>query len=716
MDGDFHVTKRINSLYILFFILVFISCRSGQFCENTVSVWNFHDEMSTKTSLKKFGDIPILPLHGTDLKASKVRGGDGFVAKFGKGYFDAGQGVNGISNLSGKSISILVRVKANRITGFTPILSKSGNDQSVAYSIALNPVDNDVWIETLMGSDEIAGAHLLKCKMSKEDITKWHDIILRFDGHISQLYVDGELRDDEVTVGNIRDWNVHPLIIGAADNKSMNFKGVFDGEIDYVALFNRCLSDNEIMKYSAVKTLKDSRPVYYSETYRPQFHFSAKKNWINDPNGLVFYDGVYHLFFQYMPPHRPGAYKDWGHAVSTDLVHWTQIPNHITPHIVWGGCWSGSAVVDNNNSSGFQVGEKKAIVAFITTGGVPSDGIGPLCTQCLAYSTDGGMTFSYYDQNPVIKNINMYNRDPKVAWDNVNKLWVMSLYLDKGSEYGIFTSDNLKNWKQVSTFVLEGASECPGFEPMPVDNNTSNMKWIFWGANGKYQIGSFDGIKFHPETGVLQMDYGKNFYAGQTWSDLNDGRFIYVAWMPTNRYPGMPFEQQLSFPNEFILKSTANGLKLYRMPIREISKLYDKSYKWDNLSVKTGDNFLKDLDGDLYDMQFVIDMTTVHPFDIDIRGANIHFDPVTKKIICKGPTVKESVQDLGNAPLNIIDGKLNLRILVDRTSIEIFGNNGEMAITSNFMPSVSNHSYAFRSNEIKIKKAEVYSLKSAWTK
>ena len=261
MDGDFYVTKRINSLYILFFILVFISCRSGQFCDNTVSVWNFHDEMSTKTSLKTFGDIPILPLHGTDLKASKVRGGDGFVAKFGKGYFDAGQGVNGILNLSGKSISILVRVKANRITGFTPILSKSGNDQSVAYSIALNPVDNDVWIETLMGSDEIAGAHLLKCKMSKEDITKWHDIILRFDGHISQLYVDGELRDDEVTVGSIRNWNAHPLIIGTADNKSMNSKGVFDGEIDYVALFNRCLSDNEIMTFGEAESIKPNKSV-----------------------------------------------------------------------------------------------------------------------------------------------------------------------------------------------------------------------------------------------------------------------------------------------------------------------------------------------------------------------------------------------------------------------------------------------------------------------
>ena len=702
-------------------VLAISSFRHVKFCENAVAVWNFHDLNNGKYSDSPFkivGNVTVVSLKGDELKASRERGGDGCAVSLGNGYLDAGQGVNGELKLSGRHISVLVRVKANQINGYTSILSKSGNDQSIAYSLAMTPAGSDVQIETLMGSDDIAGAQLLKCRIPKEDIVKWHDIILRFNGHISQLYVDGKLRDETFTVGSIRDWNEQPLIIGTrTEDKSANSESVFNGEIDHIALFERYLSDSEVMKYSAVKKLEDCRPdELYDETYRPQFHFSAKENWINDPNGLVYYDGTYHLFFQYLPPHRLGEYKDWGHAVSSDLVHWKETLNHIPPHIVWGGCLSGSAVVDNNNSAGFQNGEKKTIVAFITNGGEPSNGIGPLFTQCIAYSTDGGMTFNYYDQNPVVKTINMYNRDPKVVWDDEHSTWVMTIYLDRQSEYAILTSADLKSWKQVSTYSLEGASECPGFEPLPVDNNLSNKKWIFWGANGKYQVGSFDGTAFHPETSVCQMDYGKNFYAGQAWSGLSNGRGVYIAWMYTDYYPGMPYNQQLSFPTDLYLKTTENGIRLYRTPVREISNLYDKHFEWKNLSVSQGENFLKDLNGDLYDMQFVIDLTTPLPFEIDIRGAKIHYDPAAKKISCEGPTVRAQAQDLGSAPIKVIDGKLSIRILVDRASIEIFGNDGEMAITSSFMPSTSNYSYAFISDGITVEKADIYSLHPAWVK
>jgi sucrose-6-phosphate hydrolase SacC (GH32 family) len=197
------------------------------------------------------------------------------------------------------------------------------------------------------------------------------------------------LRDSEVTVGEIRDWNRKPVLIGAQYKQSSGYSASSDndaenkykGFIDHVVLWNRYLTASEIQKLSGVTELKEGRPEYYTEKYRPQFHFSAKKNWLNDPNGLVYYKGIYHLFFQYMPPHRPGAYKDWGHAVSTDLIHWEQTDDHITPHRVWGGCWSGSAVVDVTNSAGFQNGDEKTIVAFITNGGEPNRGWGTMCTQ-----------------------------------------------------------------------------------------------------------------------------------------------------------------------------------------------------------------------------------------------------------------------------------------------------------------------------------------------
>lgn len=696
--------------------------------EGAVAVWmlsDLKDSASENSELKKHGDVTFVILQGEEAEASKVRGGDGIVAKFNGGWLEAGQGIDNELNLSGKQISLLVRVKANRVTGYTPILTKAGNDQNLAYNVALNPQGKDIYVEVLLGSDDIAGAHLLKYKMPKEDLNKWHDIAFRFNGEMSELYVDGLLRDDEVTVGEIRDWNRRPMMIGGqyrdgagyADNQDNQVEFVLDGLIDHIVLWSRYLSDEEIAEYSGVKSLQDGRPAYYSENYRPQFHFSAKKNWLNDPNGLVYYDGVYHMFFQYMPPHRPGAYKDWGHAVSRDMVHWEQTSNHITPHKVWSGCWSGSAVVDEHNVAGFQKGDQKTIVAFITNGGHPDAGLGPLCTQCLAYSTDGGKTFTYYDRNPVIRNIHNANRDPKVVWDEDSKQWVMSLYMDKGSEYGLFTSNNLKDWRQVSTFVLDGDSECPGFVPLLVDGDVNNRKWLFFGANGRYQIGSFDGTNFKPETETLDGDFGKNLYAAMTWSNVPDGRCLHLAWMRTRQYPDMPFEQQMNFPTEVTLRNTPNGLRAYRVPAREISKLYDKTYRFKNMPLTNEKNLLGNLNGDLYDMQFEFDMNQSSSFQLGIRGASIRYDADQKMIFCEGPVVDNKWVGLGKAPLQSIAGKMKLRVLVDRTSIEIFGNDGEVVITSNFMPALDNVSYSFSADKkVKIINADIYSLKSIWPK
>lgn len=733
----------MKNLFLIICLFIFFSaCNKSNSFNNAKGVWLFtdiNDKTEQNSQLTSYGDIEFVTLKGSENSESKRRNGDGSVVYLRNGWFDAGLGINEELNLTGKNISILARVKADTINGYTPILNKAGNDQNIAYAIAFNQTEEkDVFIEAKIGSDDIAGAHLLKYKIPKEKILDWQDIIFRFNGSKSELYVNGALCDDEVTVGDIRDWNRRPFLIGAQYKKPYGYNESKDeyvesklkGYIDHIILWERFISDEEIKKFSGVNELQDARPDYYNEKYRPQFHFTAKKNWLNDPNGLVYYDGTYHLFFQYMPPHRPGAFKDWGHAVSKDLVHWEQIPNHITPHKVWGGCWSGSAVVDVNNDAGFQVGDKKTIIAFITSGGGQGSGLGPLNTQCIAYSTDGGFTFNYYDQNPVIYNIYAANRDPKVTWDEASKKWIMSLYMDKGYDFGLFSSSDLKEWKYLSTISLPGVAECPGFEPLPVDGDSSNQKWLLFGANGNYMIGSFDGANFEPETEVIRMDYGNNFFAGQTWDNAPDGRCVLIAWMPTKRYPGMPFEQQMNFPTELTLRNTPDGVRVFRNPVPEIANLYENNYSWKDTLLTAGENLFKELNGDLFDINIEVDYSNSSSFIINLRGVRIYYDIEKKKIICEGPVIENNIvpdiwksesepksdylNKLGEAPLSPIEGKIKLRILVDRTSIEVFGNDGQIVITSCFMPD-DEKVYSFISeNKTKIISSDVYSLKSAW--
>ncbi len=729
-------------LIIISFIFISLSCNMRDNFKEAIAVWTFLDlnDNSVKNSqLESYGDVSFVDLNGEEAKASKNRGGDGVVAQFNGGWFDAGQGINEELNLSGKEVSILVRMRADKVKGQVPLLNKAGTDQNIAYSISLDACGDEVYIQTKIGNDYIAGAHSLNYKLPKEELTKWHDIVFRFNGEKSELFVDGKLCDDEVTVGEIRNWNRRPLLIGAQYKRKYGYANVsdsqvgakFKGLIDHVVLWDSYISDEKIKEVSGVSYLQDGRPEYYHEKYRPQFHFTAKKNWLNDPNGLVYYNGTYHLFFQYMPPHRPGQYKDWGHAISTDLVHWKQVSNHITPHKVWAGCWSGSAVVDHNNVAGFQTGEEKTIIAFITNGGDPDAGLGPACTQCIAYSTDGGETFTYYDQNPVIKNIHKYNRDPKVVWDEDSKKWIMSLYLDKGFDFGLFASTDLKKWKYLSTSSIEGVAECPGFEPLPVDGDMNKKKWLFFGANGNYVIGSFDGTNFKPETEVLRGDYGRNFYAAQTWSNVPDGRCLHIAWMPAKRYPGMPFEQQMNFPTELTLRSTPGGVRVFRVPVKEIKSLYDKETRWSNVRLKKGDNLFKDLDGELYDFNIEVELKKSSSFDIGIRGVFIQYDVKKKVFSCGGPVIENNIvptewrsekksndeyfNNMGEAPLIPVKGKVKLRILVDRTTIEVYGNDGQVVVTSCFIPE-EKKSYSLTTGGNIVVNAEVYSLKSAWEK
>lgn len=456
---------------------------------------------------------------------------------------------------------------------------------------------------------------------------------------------------------------------------------------------------------SDIRKAEEEKPEpLYHESLRPQFHFTAEKNWLNDPNGLVYYKGEYHLFFQHNPEGINWGNMTWGHAVSKDLVHWKQGTNALLPDR-FGTMFSGSAVVDWNNTSGLQTGKEPPLIAMYTAAGDTSpESKGQPFTQCLAFSNDRGKTWTKYEQNPVLKHIAAQNRDPKVVWHAPTKRWVLALYLDK-EDYALFTSPNLRDWTQIQTVTMKGSSECPDFFEIPIAGKPGETRWIFTGANGHYLIGRFDGAHFTPEAGPFVADYGANYYAVQTYSDTRDRR-IQIAWMSGGAYPHMPFNQQMSFPCEFTLRPTADGLRLSRWPVPEIKSLHRPGKTFETLALKPGENPIADLSGDLWDIQAEFEPGDAEAFGFKVRGETIRYSVKDEKVTALGKS----------GPLKAESGKVRIRLLVDRSSIELFGNGGALSMTSCFVPPKSDHSLGLFSEggTAKVVSLTVTPLNSAW--
>ena len=450
----------------------------------------------------------------------------------------------------------------------------------------------------------------------------------------------------------------------------------------------------------------------YNEKYRPQFHFSARQHWLNDPNGLVFAKCEYHLFFQHNPHGNEWGNMTWGHAVSRDLVHWQQMPNALEPDNL-GTMFSGSAVVDWHNTSGLGQGAEPPLVAIYTAaGGTSPASKGQPFTQCLAYSVDQGRTWTKYAQNPVVKHIAGENRDPKVTWHEPTKQWIMALYLDK-EDYALLASPNLKDWTRLQTLTLPGCSECPDFFEMPVEDNGKGSggkehRWVFTAANGHYIVGAFDGKTFTPETPVLQPDYGANYYAVQTYSDIpaRDGRRIQIAWMTGGKYPQMPFNQQMSFPCEMNLRRTSDGLRLFRRPVKEIATLYTQQKQWRDVTLNPGDNPTRELAGELWDIEATFETGDASAVGLRVRGEDVRYDAKAQTVTALGKT----------APLKTDAKRVTLRILADRSSLEVFGNGGAVSLTSCFLPRQEEQGidiYA-EGGTAKLIALSAHALRSAW--
>jgi sucrose-6-phosphate hydrolase SacC (GH32 family) len=429
---------------------------------------------------------------------------------------------------------------------------------------------------------------------------------------------------------------------------------------------------------------------------------------MNDPNGLVYYRGEYHMFFQADPTSMRGSgYKIWGHAISRDLVHWEQVEDAIEPDEL-GTIWSGSAVVDWQNTSGLQVENEPALAAFYTSAGAHVVPPKPF-TQSLAYSNDRGRTWTPYPGNPVLNHIRAANRDPKVIWHEPSGKWVMALYLD-GNDYTLYGSGDLRSWQHLSDLVLPGASECPDIFELPVDGEPDNARWVFWGANGNYWVGVFDGTTFTPEGDVQCAELGANGYAAQTFSDIpaEDGRRIQVSWMRGGKYPEMPFNQQMSFPVALTLHTTPEGIRLFREPVREIELLHKQVHAWHHVALEPGQRLIPETAGKLFDVRLEIELGNAVACGISVRGLDLVYD-----------MHKQALSFLGkSASLSPVEGRLSLQLLVDRTSLEVYANGGLVSMSFCLLPEAADHPLALyaRGGTVRIITLHVHELHSAWPK
>ncbi len=433
----------------------------------------------------------------------------------------------------------------------------------------------------------------------------------------------------------------------------------------------------------------------YHEALRPQFHITARywndmrispvehqEGWMNDLNGLIYYDGVYHLFAQRWA-------TCWLHFTSTDLIHWTEHQPAFFEESPGSGVQSGSCVVDYQNTSGLGSDPRHPpMVAFWSRFDNRS--------QCLHFSLDHGRTWRPYAKNPFMVKP---ERDPKVFWYEPGKHWVMVMYGD--GAYHILNSANLIVWHDTG-HPIPDSFECPDMFELPVDGDPKLKKWVVVQGSGSYSIGTFDGMEFKTEGPRLHCDIGPNFYATQTWAntETGDGRRIQAAWMRGSSFPTMPFSQEVSFPCQLTLRTTPAGVRLFREPIQEVKRLQAGSRRWKSLKLAARQSVQLASAGDLFRIRCRLAMQPGAKLEFDIRGEKLSIEP--------------HALSNGSARGDTIQAVEFIEILVDRGSIEVFVNHGELSSTRFALPVGSGISVTATGGAVELKSVEVNPLKSIW--
>ncbi len=439
----------------------------------------------------------------------------------------------------------------------------------------------------------------------------------------------------------------------------------------------------------------------YQEPLRGLIHFSPKRGWTNDPNGLVWSQGEYHLYFQHNPYGWGWGNMHWGHAVSRDLVHWEEQPIALYPAKYGDWAFSGSAVVDKDNTSGWKSGENDLLVGAYT-----STGRG----ECIVYSNDKGRTWTEYTNNPVIKH---QGRDPRLLWHEPTHQWVMAVYSEdpvQGADpkapvrvIAFYTSPDLKDWtyqSRVSNFF-----ECPDLFQLPVDGDAKNMKWVLTAASSEYMVGSFDGKTFTPETPKLAGHRGRGFYAAQTFSNEPKGRRVQIGWFQTET-KDMPFNQAMSVPLQLSLHSGSDGIHLAWQPVEELQSLREKAAPIEDFTLADKERPLEGVKGEALEIRADLAPENGAVAGFRVRGIDIGYDEKTHLV---------HVGDLtATAPLR--GGKISFIILVDRTCVEVFADDGLVYMPVNLAPKPAEQSviaYATRGSAA-FHAVQGYRLHTSW--
>jgi fructan beta-fructosidase len=491
----------------------------------------------------------------------------------------------------------------------------------------------------------------------------------------------------------------------------------------------------------------------HNEPFRPQFHFTPATNWMNDPNGMVYYDGEYHLFYQFNPFGDKWGHMSWGHAVTRDLVHWEHLPvalyeeNDVM-------IFSGSAVVDWKNTSGFGKDGQPPLIA-IYTGHYTKK---PLQNQHIAYSNDRGRTWTKHASNPVLDIGERDFRDPKVMWHEPTKRWVMTVAWPAHHKVRFYASSNLKDWTHLSDFGPAGGTggiwECPDLFPLAVEGR-KEQKWVLivnlnpggpaGGSACQYFVGHFDGKEFTldsaspvaqaPTTQApLWADYGADFYAAVSWSDVprRDGRRLWLGWMSDWRYandvPTSPWRNAMSVPRELTLRNTPEGLRLVQEPVRDLKKLRGKRHRIARASFSEASEWLakQKFASNLLDVEAEFDLgNNTGDFGIKIASGPgeetvVHCSAEGRWSVDRARSGKTDFHPkfaatYQSTPRSRPDS-IKLRLLLDSSSLEVFAYDGEVVLTSLIFPrNTERRLETFASGTPpRVQRLTIWELDSAW--
>ncbi len=472
--------------------------------------------------------------------------------------------------------------------------------------------------------------------------------------------------------------------------------------------------------------------------YRPQIHFTPKEKWMNDPNGLVYHKGTYHLFYQYHPYSSVWGPMHWGHATSSDLIHWSHQPVALYPDSI-GTIFSGSAVVDVNNTAGFG---KNTLVVIFTQHNADGERAGKsdFQNQSIAYSVDNGKTWTKYAANPVLKNPGTKDfRDPKVMWYEPMKRWIMSLAV--ADRIYFYSSPNLKNWTKESEFGASagahgGVWECPDLFPLEYEGKTV---WVLIvnlnpggpnrGSATQYFLGDFDGKNFKPyNSGIKWLDYGPDEYAGITWENTGQ-RKVFIGWMSNwlyaNVVPTETWRNAMTLPRELKLAKAGSEMYIASMPVKEIETIKLVSVSLSDISLATDFRLEEKTGKVMFPCLLNLSMDIIKDFSITLENESggqllIGYDKTANRyFIDRSKSGKTDFHPefsaRHTAPRFSTEAKMNLTLLIDVSSVELFADNGLTVMTEIFFPDKPYSRLGIQSNDNGvIKKLEYTELKSIW--